>query len=78
MTLETRPSSPLSDRVNALADAVASIADLDSMTTVHLAPPLIDKVRAMMAAVRQHAIADAVAQMAHAEVASGHGGHVPR
>jgi hypothetical protein len=56
-------------RIDALARAVAGIVDLDPVDAARSAPQLIDETKAVMAAVRRSAIAQAVAEMTHAELA---------
>jgi DNA-directed RNA polymerase specialized sigma24 family protein len=67
---EPGPDRPLGERVKALADAVASLPDLDPIDAAQLAPRLIDEAKSVMAAVRKRAISDATARMTHAEVAA--------
>jgi DNA-directed RNA polymerase specialized sigma24 family protein len=62
--------APLKLRVDALAQAVAGILDLDPVHAARSAPRLIDEAKAVMAAVRRSAIAEAVGEMTHAELAA--------
>ncbi len=62
--------APLKLRVDALAQAVAGILDLDPVHAARSAPRLIDEAKAVLAEVRRSAIAEAVGEMTHAELAA--------
>ena len=59
--------------MNALADSVNTILDLDPLVAARLAPRLIDEAKSVMAAVRKASIARAARDMTHAQIAQGLG-----